>query len=483
MAYVPPHRRSAGPSADLRPSTRPSGPPGQPGVWPQDYKPQQSPRQPGPWSSAARSQDAARLLHVFGDSFVGPFTLCVCLELIALIMQVSRRQAGPRAQVQGRERAWPRQLELDAASRPAGAGHLVAAARGSSSPDAVRTGPVSIALTAQLRRRRPRCQPRSSWDHADALIGQLYALETGSLDASAEPEVFADRVADAYFAFLLSSVFEIARSLRLRIGLSTIIAPIVADDALSRVLTKYTRESERDNSATSAREDALLPATARERDPMLGMSAREDAAVAWTGGPTHFANRIDDLLARNPSPCSMVSRRRMVRHFNSRLADFCRANPSFRLVDINDGAVDSQSGAVLPEFICRDPVNIHPLYEPSAPAWLDDRADHRSAPAMGQRASQRRLRAGGALARGAAAGRVVRRSRGLSRGQGAAPLWPRGRASHLSCTHLMHRLSPALDLDVVLDRCAPSSSRVRGGGCGAPSFMLSSLRISAPFCM
>ena len=178
--------------------------------------------------------------------------------------------------------------------------------------------------------------------------------------------MFADRVADAYLAFLLGSVYSIARSLRLRIGLSTIMAPIVADDAVARVLVKYTRESERDNSATSAREDALLPATARERDPMLGMSAREDAALPLANGSPRRANRIEELLARDPSPCSMLARRRMVRHFNARLAAFCRENPSFRLVDITDGATDSSTGAVLPQFVCRDPVNIHPLYEPSA---------------------------------------------------------------------------------------------------------------------
>lgn len=230
------------------------------------------------------------------------------------------------------------------------------------------------------------------------LTRQLYALETGSLDAAAEPEVFADRVADAYFAWLLGAVFEIARSLRLRIGLSSIIAPIVADDALSRVLIKYTRESERDNSATSAREDALLSSpskTARENDPMLGMSAREDAALA-NGGRTAPLHRIEDLLAREPSPCSMAARRRMVRRFNSRLADFCTANPSFRLVDINDGALEP-SGAVRAEYvrracdaladcvrlICRDPLNIHPLYEPSASAHPLSQADRSSAAAMG----------------------------------------------------------------------------------------------------
>lgn len=263
------------------------------------------------------------------DSFVGPFTL---FEAVPGTCQVHKFKGS--------------------------------SARGLSNPNStLKVGPKVLQTIRQLPSGSsvlfmsvpPASQLTSSFGAVDLHINHLFALQTGSLDSRAPPEFFADRVFETYGAWLTGPALEACRRSNVdKICASTVIYPIVRDDSLSRILVKYTLEPQlRENS---------------------GVSAKEDAEINATPGVRRAQFRIDDLLQMQMSPCTISARRRMVRRFNERLRAFCNTHPEIALVDICDGAVDQDTLEVLPDFICRDPANPHPLFEPTLPLWARELA-------------------------------------------------------------------------------------------------------------
>ena len=98
--------------------------------------------------------------------------------------------------------------------------------------------------------------------------------------------------------------------------------------------------------------------------------AGEDVDDSLLPTPSSTRIPIGTILQSAQSPCQMSARRALVRRFNEQLQDLCEQEPIFKLVDLNPTLTD-KDGTVLPSFVCHDPHNIHPMWEPSLQIWVD----------------------------------------------------------------------------------------------------------------
>ena len=122
-------------------------------------------------------------------------------------------------------------------------------------------------------------------------------------------------------------------------------------------------------SSSSSRASSIF-----ENEPM-----EASAASVFTASSDHSEGRssklaLTTLLAHDPPLCTLPVRNRMTNLFNAGLATFCAKHSDvFGLVDITPAMqpVDRATWA------CPvDPTNIHPLWEPTLPLWLDALAEH-----------------------------------------------------------------------------------------------------------
>ncbi|ORY32129.1 hypothetical protein BCR39DRAFT_493062 [Naematelia encephala] len=107
-----------------------------------------------------------------------------------------------------------------------------------------------------------------------------------------------------------------------------------------------------------------------------------DSSLAIPSSPADDLKKtsIQDLLAHDPPLCTLPVRVRMTERFNEGLAAFCARYPDvLALVDISPSVLsspphDTIAGAANRDaWACPvDPTNIHPLWEPTLPLWLEE---------------------------------------------------------------------------------------------------------------
>lgn len=239
------------------------------------------------------------------------------------------------------------------------------------------------------------------------------------------PERFVDNVANAYIAWLDREVVngpigrraaEVAAQLNgegrtplrrlapTKVLVGAALPPLVQDETLPRIPEKYVERLEEDHAKAQRaleRGDQRVSRTpwakASTSSPRSATLEIEDslAKVSLSNGdrlsPAPFdlpaKVSVHDLLAHDPPLCTKPVRIAMTQRFNDALRTFCAQHPNvLEFVDISDDmlaadASDRETTGDAPPAIDGEvdraawacPVdlsNIHPLWEPTLPLWL-----------------------------------------------------------------------------------------------------------------
>ena len=167
--------------------------------------------------------------------------------------------------------------------------------------------------------------------------------------------------------------------------------PVVPDDVQPRIPEKYVirlgkrpdDDTERiDSRGRSDLSSALAKVSISTSDPVPLDTSPPPSVSSLPDTPAVHGTPIEVLLETQPGLLNLSVRTRMVKHFNSLLHDFCAAHPDILgFVDIGpqmltasstpgwqslDGEVDQGTWRDI-----ADPSNIHPLWEPALPFWLE----------------------------------------------------------------------------------------------------------------
>lgn len=204
-----------------------------------------------------------------------------------------------------------------------------------------------------------------------------------------------------------------------RVLVAAALPPLVEDVILPRIPEKYVERMEEDHvrahkalergerdrgsrAPWSAARGAAAPSSPSAGDVELGVAALSLNGDSSSAAPTppNGAKKttIDQLLKHDPVLCTKPIRIVMTRKYNAALKEFCAKYPHvLTFVDISDvmlnldkeeraaakkrgdSAEDESRGRDLyPDEVERatwgcpvDPSNIHPLWEPTLPLWLD----------------------------------------------------------------------------------------------------------------
>ncbi|CAK9781371.1 hypothetical protein CC85DRAFT_240897 [Cutaneotrichosporon oleaginosum] len=247
------------------------------------------------------------------------------------------------------------------------------------------------------------------------------ATETSGRGPALGPERFVDNVAKAYTAWLEREIVngpigrraaEVAaqsngeaRGIRrlspTKVLVGAALPPLVQDETLPRIPEKYVERLEEDHAKMErALERDLLgervsrtPWAKASASPRLGVENEFDKlSLNGTGAASPMPEAppkmsIMDLLAHDPPLCTKPVRIEMTKRFNAALRDFCVKHPTvLEFVDISEDmlAADAaerqstgDSAPAIPGEVDRaawacpvDLSNIHPLWEPTLPLWL-----------------------------------------------------------------------------------------------------------------
>ncbi|BEJ15949.1 hypothetical protein CspHIS471_0505540 [Cutaneotrichosporon sp. HIS471] len=442
--YVPPHMRNRG-AANPSPSTSTSRhTPSQTGA--HSPRGSSSPRgQPRPlWSNGDREREPrpdinradradslnprgpAPTLHVFGDSFAGPFKL--------LDSGSARVRSFKGASAKGLNN--PKSIKQVSNDLVPLLNQLLAPPPYAYIPPAGRYalllfGNVDLQINYLWQLQHKPIVP-ATWDEHAEYTEEESAISTPAENVLANatenvghgpalgPERFVDNVTRAYEAWLEREVVNgpigrraaevvaqtngdnrgIRRLAPTKVLVGAALPPLVLDETLPRIPEKYVERLEEDHvkaqralergaGGTSER-ISRTPWAKVGSSPTLGVE--EDLAkVSLNGGasPADSAPKVSvaDLIAHDPALCTKPVRIAMTNRFNASLRDFCAKHPTMlEFVDIADdmlaadAAERESTGDPAPEiagdvdraaWACPvDLSNIHPLWEPTLPLWL-----------------------------------------------------------------------------------------------------------------
>ncbi|BEI92892.1 uncharacterized protein CcaverHIS019_0505200 [Cutaneotrichosporon cavernicola] len=246
------------------------------------------------------------------------------------------------------------------------------------------------------------------------------ATETVGRGPALGPERFVDNVTRAYMAWLEREVVNgpigrraaevaaqangenrgVRRLAPTKVLVGAALPPLIQDDTLPQIPGKYVERLEEDHakaqralergSGGTSERISRTPWAKVGSSPTLGVE--EDLAkVSLNGGasPADSAPKVSvaDLIAHDPALCTKTVRIAMTNRFNASLRDFCAKHPTMlEFVDIADdmlaadAAERESTGDPAPEIagevdraVWACPVdlsNIHPLWEPTLPLWL-----------------------------------------------------------------------------------------------------------------
>jgi hypothetical protein len=86
-----------------------------------------------------------------------------------------------------------------------------------------------------------------------------------------------------------------------------------------------------------------------------------------------YTAKFGELLEYDPDPLkeiTMAIRMQMVKDFNTMLKEYCASHECFQFLDVNP-SITFPDGRVRPDFVDESQLNIHPLWEPALPFWLE----------------------------------------------------------------------------------------------------------------
>lgn len=115
-------------------------------------------------------------------------------------------------------------------------------------------------------------------------------------------------------------------------------------------------------------------------DSILDSSLHTTMTTASSPSSSTAKISIDSLLQHDPPLCTLPVRIKMTNHYNSLISAFCTKHPLiFGFVDITDPILNGNPegtptyAADRTTWACPvDPTNIHPLWEPTLPLWLEE---------------------------------------------------------------------------------------------------------------
>ncbi|WVR09385.1 hypothetical protein IAU60_006452 [Kwoniella sp. DSM 27419] len=262
------------------------------------------------------------------------------------------------------------------------------------------------------------------------------ATETSAKGPALGPDDFVESVAGAYIAWLSREIIDGPIGGRLReaaeqkrsadpaagpsrrrlppskVLIAAALPPLIEDELLPRIPEKYVERLEEDHEKAQraldrAAEDAgsrtpwartngsprSTEAKLGDGDLDVGLSTLTVSDDKSTNGEKHAGRDsgmsastgatktpITTLLEHDPPLCTLPVRVRMTNMFNERMSEFCGRHPDvLSFVDIGPAmSLGSESVSTHGEvdrgvWACPvDPTNVHPLWEPTLPLWLEE---------------------------------------------------------------------------------------------------------------
>jgi hypothetical protein len=153
---------------------------------------------------------------------------------------------------------------------------------------------------------------------------------------------------------------------------------LVEDKTLSRIPEKYVERLEEDHAkaqklmeqrGSGGSKTPWSKSDETEVEEGLSTLNMTDEAPLESSPPTTTGKTsIDELLLHDPPLCTLPIRIAMTNRYNALLGDFCSKHKD---VLHDNGTMDGAADRNI--WACPvDPTNIHPLWEPTLPLWLEE---------------------------------------------------------------------------------------------------------------